>query len=44
LTLKEIAGARSVSIGTVKAQTNSILKKSGSSNRAAFLGCSLTSF
>ena len=44
LTLKEIAGARSVSIGTVKAQTNSILKKSGSSNRAAFLGLFIDEF
>jgi len=44
LSLKEIAAARSVSVGTVKAQTNAILKKSGVENRAAFLGLFIDEF
>jgi len=44
LSLKEIAAARSVSVGTVKAQTNAILKKSGVQNRAAFLGLFIDEF
>ena len=44
LSLKEIAAARSVSLGTVKAQTNAILKKSGVENRAAFLGLFIDEF
>ena len=44
LSLKEIAAARSVSVGTVKAQTNAILKKSGAENRAAFLGLFIDEF
>ena len=44
LSLKEIAAARSVSLGTVKAQTNAILKKSGVQNRAAFLGLFIDEF
>ena len=44
MSLKEIAEARTVSIGTIKAQTNSILKKSGAENRAAFLGLFIDEF
>ena len=44
LSLKEIAEARSVSVGTIKAQVNSILKKSGAKNRADFLGLFIDEF
>ena len=44
LSLKEIAVARNVSIGTVKSQTNAILKKSGTENRAGFLGLFIDEF
>jgi len=44
LSLKEIAEARGVSIGTIKAQTNSIFRKSKTENRAAFLGLFIDEF
>jgi len=44
LSLKEMAAARSVSVGTIKAQINSILRKSGAENRAAFLGLFIDEF
>ena len=42
--LKGIAEARGVSVGTIKAQINSIFRKSKTGNRAAFLGLFIDEF
>lgn len=44
LSLKDIAEARGVSVGTIKAQINSIFRKSKTENRAAFLGLFIDEF